>query len=119
MSLLNPSDPGLGNLLTQATPGVLTAIQVYSPPAGVETRVETVMITNDSDFSITVQIFHDDDGTTFDVTTQVFKGAIPANGSFQVDNFNIYLSNVSSNLAVQASRQPFITFSFYGREKEI
>jgi len=118
MALLNLSDPGLGNQLAQANPGVMASVQVYSPVANIEAKVETIMITNNSVTPAVCQVFNDDDGSVFNNTTRIFKGTVPANGTVSVDSL-FYLGNSAANLAVQTSVITDVTFTVYGTEKGI
>jgi hypothetical protein len=104
--------------LGQSTPAITTAASLYTPGDGVETIVKTVVVANVTTSVAAFSIFHDDDGTTYDDTTALFK-AIPIPGQ-HTDLIEVELSIGSSgNLAVKTDTTAALTFSLYGEEVQV
>lgn len=64
---------GQGEQLAQAIPGVTTPVTLFSVPlGGLRTEITLITIGIHNSGNKTVRMFHDDDGTTFDDTTEIF-----------------------------------------------
>lgn len=67
-----------GELLAQVAPSVTTPVTIYTAD---ELRTEITLITIALRSAMAIDLYHDDDGTTYDATTQlaaIVFGAIPA-----------------------------------------
>jgi hypothetical protein len=94
-----------------------TPISAYSPGIGVAAIILYIIISNSSGAAATFKIYNDDDGATYDETTQI---------RWNVDSFpkvpneikgKIIMSNPAGNLAVESSVGNALTFTGWGIKK--
>ena len=109
-----------GKCLGQLRPGDTNAASLYSPAAGINAEIETIIIAETGGTNRTFRIFHDDDGTTYDQTTALYYDvAINANTTKRLpDNgpLGIWMRQSTGNLAVSSSFADALTFTVYGIE---
>jgi len=102
--------------LAQTQP--VTAVSLYTPGDGVQCVVKRVIICNVSAGAAAFDIYHDDDGTTYDTTTQLFKDyTISAGVTFVMDE-ELYVDS-SGNVAAASDTTAALTFSLYGEEVQV
>lgn len=102
--------------LGQLRPANTTAASLYSPGTGVTTRVELIVVCNQSGSSAKYRIFMDDNGTTYDQTTALFYDILL--GADQSDSIegSYFMDDVDGNLAVRTDTNNALTFTCFGRE---
>lgn len=106
-----------GQLLAQVVPGVTTPVTLFT--AG-ELRVEVTLITvaNRNGGNVTLNLYHDDDGTVFDATTDLGERQLsptdqPPTFQAQHAGSGIMISPGGS-LGVEVSQANDVTISVYG-----
>lgn len=105
--------------LGQARENSTNAVSVYSPPAGAQTIIKTILITNTSGASATVRVFVDDDGTTYDESTAiVWDAQVPVNDTLSVtyQSDTLAMNNSAGNLAYKSSVANALTITVFGLE---
>lgn len=103
--------------LGQLRPANTTAASLYSPSSGVQTVVKSIVVSNSSGSNAACRIFVDDDGTTYDETTQiVWDVTISSASSPLTIEINICMNNSSGNLAVRTDTASALTFTAFGME---
>lgn len=112
------SDQVVLRCLAQAQPAVTTALGLYTPGDGVQGVVKRIIICNTSAADAAFDIFHDDDGTTYDTTTQLYKDTTVTAGLTRVieDQLNV---DSAGNVAVASDKTAALTFTAYGEEVQI
>ena len=104
--------------LGQARPADLLNVSIYSPGASVSALIKNIVVSNSSGSVVNCRIFHDEDGTTYDETTQVvWDMDIPAGSPVFIDVF-FGMINAAGNLAVRSSVANALTFTVYGSEQQ-
>jgi hypothetical protein len=98
-----------------------SATSVYSPATATRAIVTAILLVNTGSADATISVFHDDDGTTYNNTTIIWKGNVDA-----ANNPPIYtvmlegsfgMADASGNLAVQSDQAGGdITVTVYGIE---
>ena len=104
--------------LAQSSPAVTTAASLYTPGDGVQCVVKRIIICNTSGADAAFDVFHDDDGTTYDTTTQLYKDNTVTAGLTRVLEDELYVDS-SGNVAVASDKTAALTFSLYGEEVQI
>lgn len=100
--------------LAQVRPAGTSAVNGWSPDFFGQFEVNLIHCANVSGASITISIYHDTDGTTYDETTAlVWQHTIPAGGVFQLESSLVGYST-AENFGVQCSVTNGVTFTFYG-----
>lgn len=93
-----------------------TAESLYSPGSGVTAIIKQICVSNQTGSADTFSIYVDDDGTTYDEETSLFKDvAIAANDTVLI-NCWIAMDNDAGNLAVEAATTDAVTFTAFGIE---
>ena len=86
--------------------------------ATLRTEVTRIMVCNVSGSGATFDIYHDDDGTTFDGTTALFWQAnIPSNSTVEVLSETLgsgVMMARGGSIGVKASINQSLTFTLYG-----
>jgi hypothetical protein len=102
--------------LAQTQP--VTAVSLYTPGDGVQCVVKRIIICNTSSAAAAFDIYHDDDGTTYNATTQLFKDyTISAGVTFVMDE-ELFLDS-DANVAAACDVTAALTFSVYGEEVQV
>lgn len=98
----------------QIKPAAATPTSIYSPAVRTTGIVYYVTISETAAGTPTVVIYHDDDGTTYNTTTEIYSALMTANISIQ---FPVYwpCSNSAGNIACESSTGN-VTFTIYGVE---
>lgn len=105
--------------LGQLRPANTTAASLYTLPANTRTKVESIIICNQSGGAVTFRLFHDVDGTTYDATTALlYDIVLDSDTTVSFDPANLWLENTSGNIAVRTSSNSAITFTMYGQEHQ-
>jgi hypothetical protein len=91
-------------------------MSAYSPASGVTAIILFIVVSNSSGALATFRIFNDDDGTTYDETTQIAwdvdcLATIPNN-----IRGKIIMDDPDGNLAVRSSVNNALTFTGWGVE---
>jgi len=90
------------------------AASVYSPGSGETVIIKTIIACNTSGSAATLDIYHDDDGSTYDESTAlIWQYNIPLTGGVTILE-NIMMNDSSGNLAMKSSVANAITVSGYG-----
>lgn len=93
-----------------------TAESLYSPGSGVTAIIKQIAVCNQTGSADTFSIYVDDDGTTYDEETALFKDvAIGANDTVLI-NCWVAMDNASGNIAVEAATTDAVTFTAFGIE---
>lgn len=102
--------------LAQSRPANTAAVSLYSPADGVHTTVKKVFVCNVTAADAIYDLYHDDDGTTYDETTALYFGrTVTANMTHELE-LNIDMANPDGNLAVRSDVTSAVNFSAYGEE---
>lgn len=104
--------------LAQSQPTVTTAASLYSPGNGVQGIVKKIIICNSSGADAAFDLFHDDNGTTYDGTTQLYKDNTVTAGLTRVLDDELYVDS-SGNIAVASDATAALTFTAYGEEVQV
>lgn len=112
------SGQSVSRQLAQAQPVVTTVASIYTPGDGVQCIVKRVIICNTSAGAAAFDLYHDDDGTTYDTSTQLFKDQTITPGVTLVLDEELYLDS-AANLAVASDSTAALTFSLYGEEVQV
>ena len=103
-------------LITRQAVATTSAVSLYSPASGT-TEIQQFTICNTTTGSVTISIFKDNDGTTYDTTTAlVFDSPIPAKSFLVLDNQRCNMDNAAGNIAIKASANNSITVTLDGIE---
>jgi len=105
----------LSRQLAQSRPSDTAAASIYTPGDGVQAVVKTIIICNQSAGAAAFDIFHDDDGTTFDETTQLYDAETLTASTTRVLSDELYVDS-SGNIGVRSDTTSAITFTLYGDE---
>lgn len=92
------------------------AVSIYSPGASTEAVIKVITVCNVTNNIVTVSIYRDDDGTTYDITTAVnYQQPVPAKSTAY---FNVYycMNNSNGNIAIQAGATNSLTITLDGIE---
>lgn len=103
--------------LGQSQPANAGVNSLYSPANDVEAEILELQVVNSSAGAVTFNAFLDQDGATYDASTQVLKDeSVPANSSV---TFKLQwgLDDPNGNLAVQAATASTLTFTAHGRQR--
>ncbi len=106
-----------GTILAQLRPPT-TDVIVQAFTASTETEVSLIVICNNRNNSQGFSIYHDDDGTTFDLDTALYiESPVAANSTVRVESASVgagILVSKGGTLAVASSFGGGITFTIYG-----
>lgn len=108
----------LSRQLAQATPADTPAASLYTPGDGVEAIVKRIIICNTSGSNAAFDIFHDDDGTTYNTTTQLYFNQTLTAGLTRVLDDEIYVDSAGS-IGAASDTTAALTFSVYGDEAQV
>jgi len=104
-------------LITKQAVATTSAVSLYSPAANTKTEIQQFTICNTTAGAVTISIFKDNDGTTYDATTALkFEQSIAAKATETWDNQRCNMTNTSGNFAIQASANNSITVTIDGIE---
>ncbi len=109
-----------GKQLGQLRPANTTAASIYSPGANVVAELAGIWICEVLAGTPTYQLFHDDNGTTYDEGTALaFNPALTASQSFYIPfEPPLWMADSAGNFAVRTSVNSSINFTLYGIEHE-
>ena len=119
---MSTSNHAQGELLAQVRPAVITAGGLFVTQ---ELRVEVTLITvvNRNAAPMLVSIFHDDDGATYDATTEILRKDVPAGESltiFQAQHAGSGIMLVpGASLGAQIEVANDATISVYGHTETL
>ena len=95
---------GMSTINKQLGQGVAstTATSIYSPAADTETVIKQITICNTTNNIVTLSLYRDDDGTTYDTTTAIkYQVDVPAKATEQWDVYYC-MNNSAGNIAIEA-----------------
>lgn len=95
-------------------PGAATPVSLYSPGASETGVIVQIMICNNSGASASYSLYHDDDGTTYDETTQIANEIVLAANDFVIISCKIMANDATGNIACESSVANALTFTAYG-----
>lgn len=102
--------------LGQSRDNDTNAHSIYSPAAGVTAIITTIVLTNTSAYTANVDVYLDDDGSTYDESTAIIWNIrIPAKATEIVMGF-FPMNNSSGNLAYKERTANAITITAFGVE---
>lgn len=104
--------------LAQSNAFITAAASLYTPGDGVQCIVKRVIICNTAAAAAAFSMFHDDDGTTYDASTQLFKDQTITPGVTLVLDEELFLDS-DANLGVASDTTAALTFSLYGEEVQV
>lgn len=104
--------------LAQARPNATAAASIYTPGDGVQGSVKQVIICNTTGSEALFDLFHDDDGTTYDESTQLWKESTVAPNSTRTLGQDLFVDS-PGNVAVATDTSLALTFTFYGDEVQV
>ena len=108
----------LSRQLAQSRPATTPVASIYTPGDGVEAVVKKVFICNQSAGVATFDLYHDDDGATYDATTQLYKDQTVGIGITRILDDDLYVDS-SGNIAVRSAVTSALTFTLYGDEAQV
>ena len=91
-------------------------VSIYNPGASTESVIKQITVCNTSTNIVTVSIYRDDDGTTYDTTTAVnYQQSVPAKSTV---HFDVYycMNDSSGNIAIEAGASSSLTITLDGIE---
>lgn len=101
--------------LGQRRPDSTVALSIYQPPLARRGIVKHVTINNTSGADAEARLYHDDDGSTYDESTELLRLPVKAGKPITIDVF-WPSNNVLGNFAVKSSVADALTFTFFGYE---
>lgn len=104
--------------VAQSRPTGTAVVSVYSPGDGVQAVVKRIIICNTSAGAAAFDLYHDDDGTTYDQTTQLYHSETLTASTTRVLEDELYVDS-TGNIAVRSDVTSAITFSLYAEEAQI
>jgi len=116
---------GVHKQLGQKRLDILNATSIYTPQdPRITALVKTIVVCNTSNKSAKFSIYHDDDGTTYTVTTALFfEQKVLGNKTVLIEFLGDGLAiqgktftDVAGNLAVQTDTVNALTFTISGKE---
>lgn len=108
----------LSRQLAQSRPSTTAVASIYTPGDGVQAVVKTVIICNQSAGAAAFSIYHDDNGTTYDQTTQLYSDSTITAGNTRVLTDELFIDS-SGNVAVKTDVNSALTFTLYGDEVQV
>jgi hypothetical protein len=84
----------------------------------VQTIVKRIIICNTTGADAAFDVFHDDDGTTYDASTQLYFNNTVTAGLTRVLDDELFVDS-SGNIAVATDKTAALTFTLYGEEVQI
>lgn len=103
--------------LGQARPADANAVSIYSPGAGVSTRIGSIAICNNTGSVAKFRIFLDDDGTDYDESTALYYDfSLAGNTTLMLNDLALFMNNSAGNLAVRTDTADALTFTVFGIE---
>lgn len=109
-----------GSQLAQIRPSASASTAFTST---LRTEITRIMVCNTSNAVATFDIYHDDDGTTYDQTTALFYGAtIESNATVEILSETLGAGVIlarGASIGVNTSVDQALTFSLYGVTEEI
>ena len=100
--------------LAQVRPSGTTAVNLFSINPSAHYVIDSIMITNVHGNSLTVSVFHDTDGTTYDDTTAIIHEATVHNPRYIKLEGPFYGFSSEENWGCQCSVADGATFTVYG-----
>lgn len=100
--------------LGQLRPADTNAASLYSPGAGEEVTINSLVVSNTSGSAATFRIFLDDNGSTYDETTSLaWDISLPADSIYKHPGV-ITMNDSTGNLAVRSGTANALTFTAHG-----
>lgn len=102
--------------LGQLRPSTTNAEVLFAPTENKPYTIDLILVTNSAGGSVTIEIYHDADGTTYDETTEILAGKSLSSGeTFEFSpSYGISDYRNSGRLAVKASTANSAVFTAYG-----
>jgi len=97
--------------LAQAQGTGLTA-SVFSPASGQTVLIREIRIVNTTAGSLNFDLYHDDNGTTYDATTAIYPTTTLVANAMLVDKTHIYMNDSTGNIGFNAPAG--LTITLYG-----
>ena len=102
--------------LAQARENSTNTATVYTVPASTDTIVRTIIVCNTSEAVANVEIYIDDNGSTYDETTAiVWNGDVPEHGTLQMDGFYA-MGTAGGTVGYRSSVANALTITLFGLE---
>ena len=96
-----------------------SATSIYSPGTDEEVEITAIYISNRDGKDRWFNMWHDEDGTTYDDTTALFVEVdIPGDSTLVIED-PIYLNNAAGNLAMEAEANNDMTVTIYGKVTDV
>lgn len=108
----------LSRQLAQSRPTDTAAASIYSPGDGVQAIVKRILVCNTDTVAANWDLFHDDDGTTYDASTQLIKQVSVSPNETYVFTDELFVDS-SGNVAVATDVTAALTFTLYGDESQV
>ena len=102
--------------LAQARLDNTTITSIFSPASGKTVQISLVHVSNSTASAATFRLFLDNDGTTYNESTQLaWDVSVPAKQFIDMAfERALYMNNASGNLAFQEGTANALTISVYG-----
>ena len=91
---------------------------IYTPGDGVQTTVKRIIICNQTAGDAAFDLYHDDDGTTYDQSTQLYGAQTVAARMSLVLEDELYVDS-GGNIAADVDVASALTITIYGEETQV
>ena len=105
-----------GKCLSQVRTTSTSAVVLYSPARGIVTEIQTIVVSNSDAGTALYHLFHDDDGETWDESTNIAWEVSKATNTVDVITLTLWMSDPNGSLACQQNTASAFTFTVYGIE---
>lgn len=93
-----------------------SAVQVYIAPASTRAEVKTIHVCNTTAGVVTLSLWHDIDGTTYNDSSKIWSDIPIAPGETFQRDVTIEMAAASGGMAIAASANTSLTVTGYGWE---
>jgi hypothetical protein len=102
--------------LAQTQLTTTAATSIFQVTAGQEAVIKAVRVCNTSAGNVTIVLYHDNDGTTYDNTTTVLPQTTVAANKIVTDGgeMTYMMNNTAGNFAAKAGTANALTITLYG-----
>ena len=106
-------------LLAQVRPSGTSATTGYTKPSKKTVTITHIVISNTTGSAVTVSLYYDADGSTYDETTSILFGqTIAANDTWIID-IPWTMEVASGTVGVRTGTGSALTFSIFGQVRDI
>ena len=105
-------------LLAQKRPAGTSASLLYKPPTNGRTEITSIIVCNTTATAATFNLYHDNDGSNFNVDTLIYSVITVSGNStaFLCFDGNLFLENSTSAVGCLSATAGALNFTVYGVE---